>query len=74
MNTDHLVHMANRIGEFFQAMPDAEEASTGVAEHLRKFWAPAMRRQLLAHAETTQGAGLLPLVATALVQHRGALA
>jgi formate dehydrogenase subunit delta len=73
-NTDNLVHMANRIGEFFQAMPDAAEGRDGVAEHLRKFWAPAMRRDLLAHVDATQGAGLLPIVAAALQQHRQALA
>jgi formate dehydrogenase subunit delta len=48
-STDNLVHMANRIGEFFAAMPDAEEASREIAEHLHKFWEPRMRRELLAH-------------------------
>ena len=40
--------MANRIGEFFQAMPDRQEALLGVATHIRKFWDPRMRRELLA--------------------------
>lgn len=73
MNTDNLVHMANRIGEFFQAMPDQEAAGLEVAQHLRKFWAPRMRSELLAHVELTGGAGLLPLVQAALRAHRALL-
>ena len=46
MKPKTLVHMANRIGEFFQAMPDREEALLGVATHIRKFWDPRMRREL----------------------------
>ena len=47
MKPKTLVHMANRIGEFFQAMPDREEALMGVATHIRKFWDPRMRRELM---------------------------
>jgi len=43
---DDLVRMVNQIAEFFAAYPDAE-AIDGVAEHLHKFWDPAMRAQML---------------------------
>jgi len=66
MNTDNLVHMVNRIGEFFEAMPDTAEAHAGIALHLRRYWDPRMRRQLMEHVESTQGAGLLPIVLEAL--------
>jgi formate dehydrogenase subunit delta len=74
MDIHNLVHMANRIGQFFQAMPDQAEATAGVAEHIRKFWEPRMRRALLAHADTAAGADLLPLVREALRVHRPELA
>ena len=74
MDADNLIHMANRIGEFFQSMPDREDATTGVAEHIHRFWEPRMRRALLSHVDTTQGAGLLPVVAEALALHRSELA
>lgn len=74
MDIHNLVHMANRIGQFFQAMPDQAEATAGVAEHIRKFWEPRMRRALLAHADTPAGADLLPLVREALRIHRPELA
>lgn len=48
MESDNLIRMANRIGDFFEAMPDPDEALEGVATHIRKFWEPRMRRQLLA--------------------------
>ncbi len=65
--------MANRIGEFFQAMPDREEALQGVATHIRKFWDPRMRRELLAYVDQTQGKGLSELVLSALHAHRSTL-
>lgn len=66
MDTDNLVHMANRIAEFFQAMPDRREAVDGVAQHLRKFWEPRMRHGLAEHVRSQGTAGLHPLVAEAL--------
>ncbi len=69
MDIDNLVHMANRIGQFFQAMPDRAEATAGVAEHIRRFWEPRMRRQLWAHLAENEGEGLLPLVREALRAH-----
>jgi formate dehydrogenase subunit delta len=49
MHLEHLVKMANQIGGFFEAMPDREEAMAGVMQHLRNYWDPRMRRQLLKH-------------------------
>ncbi len=62
MDIDNLVHMANRIAEFFEAMPDHDEARDGVAQHLQRYWEPRMRRELVAHVQLSQGAGLRPLV------------
>lgn len=74
MNIDHLVQMANRIGEFFQSMPDAEQAGSDIVLHLRKFWAPPMRQQLLAHVDastaSSDGDGLMPIVHDAVIKHR----
>jgi formate dehydrogenase subunit delta len=70
MNVDNLINMANRIGEFFAAYPDHVQAEHDVAEHLKKFWEPRMRRALLAHLDATKGAGLDPLVLAALHTHR----
>ena len=65
--------MANRIGEFFQAMPDRNEASQGVATHIRKFWDPRMRREMLAYLDQHGGEGLSPLVLSSLREHRATL-
>ena len=73
MNTDHLVHMANRIGEFFQAMPDRSEAMEGIATHLKRFWEPRMRQALAVHVDQHGGQGLMPLVREALSLHRAVL-
>lgn len=70
---DNLVRMANRIGDFFAAQPDREEALAGIAEHLRKFWAPRMRGDFLAALDA--GAPTLhPLVREAVAAHRAQLA
>lgn len=57
MNADHLVRMANDIGHFFVGEPRAEDAVAGVLNHLRRFWDPRMRRQIVEHLRTG-GAGL----------------
>lgn len=74
MDIDHLVHMANRIGEFFEAMPDANEARDAIASHLHRFWEPRMRAQIIAHVDAGGGAGLKPIVLDAIRAHRGQLA
>ncbi len=65
--------MANRIGQFFEGMPDSAQAGREIAEHLRRFWAPRMRHELLAQLDA-EGAPLLrPSVRSALIDHRGLL-
>lgn len=51
MRTERLVAMANDIGKFFDTDPDKVEAAKNVASHLRRFWDPRMRREILAHYE-----------------------
>ncbi len=58
MQIEKLVYMANQIGKFF-AVQGNEAAIAGIADHLRKFWDPRMRRQIVAHLDAG-GAGLDP--------------
>ncbi len=74
MDTANLVKMANRIGDFFAAMPDQEAAAAEVAQHLRKFWEPRMRSALLGHLDQHAGEGLSPLLLRAVQDHRSSLA
>ena len=69
MEASNLIHMANRIGEFFEAMPDREEALHGIAEHIHKFWEPRMRRHLFEVLDAG-GHGLRPLVLDAAAMIR----
>jgi formate dehydrogenase subunit delta len=46
-STQHLVHMANDIGDFFRAQP-RQDAIAGIANHIRSFWSPKMREKLIA--------------------------
>jgi formate dehydrogenase subunit delta len=73
MELENLVHMANRIGEFFDAMPDREEAREGIATHIRRYWEPRMRKQLLDHLGEASESGLNALVAEAIRSRREAL-
>lgn len=75
MKADHLIEMANQIGMFFDSLPDREEALTGIAEHIRKFWEPRMRRTLLAALDGEgEQAGFTEIVLASLKKHREALA
>jgi formate dehydrogenase subunit delta len=49
MDIHHLVRMANDIAHFYAGEPDREEAVNGVASHLKRFWDPRMRRQIIEH-------------------------
>jgi formate dehydrogenase subunit delta len=70
MNAERLVYMANQIGKFFVAQGE-EEAVAGTLDHLRKYWEPRMRAQIVAHLEAG-GAGLAPHVRAAVERLRAA--
>jgi formate dehydrogenase subunit delta len=44
--SEHLVHMANDIGNFFRANPDRNAAILAISNHIKSFWTPRMRRKL----------------------------
>ena len=73
MDMQNLIHMANQIGSFFEAMPDREEALLGIADHLHNFWEPRMRSQLLNYVDAENGKDLKPIVLSAIRAHRGKL-
>lgn len=66
MSAGHLVTMANDISNFFAAEPDHQLAVDGVLNHLRKFWEPRMRRQIIAHWRDHHGEGLSDLAREAV--------
>ena len=73
MDAENLVRMANRIGDFFEAMPDRAEAKVGIADHIRMYWEPRMREQLLAYIYHADTHGLSPLVFEAIDEQRSHL-
>jgi len=74
VDVDSLVRMANQIGAFFDAMPDRVEAQEGIAQHLKRFWDPRMRRELLQHLDSGTAAGLSDIAREAIARHRALLA
>jgi formate dehydrogenase subunit delta len=59
MDIHHLVTMANQIADFFATSnPDRGEAVSATAQHLRSFWDPRMRREIIAHLTRNSGEGL----------------
>jgi formate dehydrogenase subunit delta len=47
-DAQHLIQMANDIGNFFRANPVREDAVAGIANHIKSFWTRRMREKLLA--------------------------
>ena len=70
MDIENLIHMANRIGCFFEAYPDRDEAMRGIVDHLHKFWEPRMRRDLYAQFDLDGAPGLKPIVVEAIRLYR----
>ncbi len=66
MNPRNLIKMANQIGDFFEAMPDQEQARRDIANHILRSWEPRMRRTLLSHVATAGDGKLKPMVRDAL--------
>ncbi|KVX56345.1 formate dehydrogenase subunit delta [Burkholderia stagnalis] len=76
MDTVHLIDMANQIGAFFASMPDRDEALSGIADHIRRFWEPRMRRALLAALDEPAGDAAQradPIVRDAIARYRDTL-
>jgi len=53
MSHDKLAYMANQIGRFF-AHQKEEQAVAAINDHLRKFWDPRMRKQIIDELGTAQ--------------------
>lgn len=66
MNIDLLIKMANEIGEFFAGTTDAQAAARDVANHLKRYWEPRMRAQIVKYYEERQGAGLSEVAKSAV--------
>jgi formate dehydrogenase subunit delta len=50
IDLEHLILMANQIGDFFAPYPP-ERAREGLRNHLRTYWDPRMRSALLQHID-----------------------
>jgi formate dehydrogenase subunit delta len=58
MNIDLLIKMANEIGSFWEGEVGGDQAANDVATHLKRYWEPRMRAQMITYFEERQGAGL----------------
>jgi formate dehydrogenase subunit delta len=65
MGTTQLVTMANDIAAFFDAASDVGESAQSVAAHLRRYWDPRMRKQIVQHL-AAGGEGLVPVARAAV--------
>lgn len=74
MDVNHLIIMANKIGQFFESMPDREQAKVDIATHIKKFWEPRMRKAILAALDDAQAESMTPIVREAMTAHRSMLA
>lgn len=57
--------MANNIGIYFESEPDRELAIAGIEQHLKNFWEPRMRHQIIEYVQQG-GTELMDSVAEAV--------
>ena len=57
MKTERLVEMLNDITAFFQTEPERRDAVVGITNHVKRFWDPRMRAQIIDH-DDAGGVGL----------------
>ena len=68
MSREKLAYMANQIGKFFVHQKH-DLAVASISGHLRQFWDPRMRREILQHFDDPE-IRLDPLVREAVAQLR----
>ena len=69
MDIQNLVTMANRIGDFYESIPDVSEAKQGIIDHIRKFWEPRMREAMVAKLQDPATQSLHPTVRQAIEEN-----
>lgn len=67
MKIEQLVNMANDIAAFFTSEPEHELAVDGVYNHIKRFWDPRMRKEIISYHQSG-GEGLNALLQEALVK------
>ena len=60
-----MLHKVNSIADFFASFPH-DEAVAGIANHLRMYWVPRMRAQIIEYVQEHGEKGLNPLAAEAV--------
>ena len=58
MHIDYLIGMANDIGAFFTGVDAEDVAAANIHAHIKRYWDPRMRAQIIAHYNETGGADL----------------
>lgn len=64
-NVEHLVKMANQIEAFFRTETDRSVAVESISNHIKRFWDPRMRKQILQYIHVG-GIGLGDLATDAI--------
>jgi formate dehydrogenase subunit delta len=57
MKIEALIKMANQISDFYEG-ESGKDAPAAVATHLRRYWEPRMRKDMLTHYDLNGGEGL----------------
>lgn len=70
MDVNNLIRMANQIGEFFESMPDRQQATQDIASHIKRFWEPRMRKALLESLTQKNTEDLSDIVREAIQSNR----
>ncbi len=65
MNIEHLVSMANDIGNFFDGEFGTKDSPPNIALHISRYWDPRMRSQIITHV-AAGGDGLSPTALAAI--------
>jgi formate dehydrogenase subunit delta len=61
MQPEYLVQMANDVSAFFAPDREVALAAAAVAHHLKRYWDPRMRRQIVECLDTDDASALTPV-------------
>jgi formate dehydrogenase subunit delta len=69
MDIQRLISMANQIGDFYESYPNQSHAQKDIADHINKFWALSMRKQIAQYVTEQAGVGVHAQVQNAIKAH-----
>ena len=67
MRAEYIIKQATQIASFYESLPNQDQADRDFVSHIRRFWDPRMRRDLIRIMSGPQQLSVRPMVRRAVM-------